>query len=39
MTLYYSEKYNQVGEENKQFIDNYLDEEKLIEDFMRYIEL
>ena len=37
-TLYYSEKYNQVGIENKQFIDNYLDEEKLIEDFTRYIE-
>ena len=39
MTLYYSEKYNQVGVENKQFIDNYLDEEKLIENFMRYIGL
>lgn len=39
MALYYSEKYNQVGVENKQFIDNYLDEEKLIKDFMRYIEL
>ena len=39
MTLYYSEKYNQVGVENKQFIDNYLDEEKLIENFMKYIKL
>ena len=39
MALYYSEKYNQVGVENNQFIDNYLDEEKLIKDFMRYIEL
>jgi DNA gyrase/topoisomerase IV subunit B len=37
--LYYSEKYYQVGIENKRYIDNYLEEEKLIEDFMRYIEL
>jgi len=39
INLYNSEKSNQIGLENKEFIDNYLDEEKLIKDFMRYIEL
>ena len=36
--LYKSNNYNQVGKENKKFIDTYLDEEKLMQDFLRFVQ-